>query len=284
MSVINQIPSVSYSGNGTLTTYEFPYPILAKENLAVSLYNTATNQISYLYLGTDYTVSVEDNEYPAQEGSITLTTPVPVGTNLTILRNVPYEQLSVYPENTLLNPKQIEADFDNLEMQIQQLYEVSSRSLIMPEGTSINSDEYLNELWQNFNDTKTYRDETKDYHDNVVTIYNSFNSTVDEAVSTVTTTRDEAVSTVTTTRDEAVSTVTTTRDQAVSTVTTTRDQAVEEISEMSDEVKSWAQNVGLWQLDSLTGDLMPTESSIYTDDPNWEFDDYGDLMPKGVSV
>ena len=284
MSVTNQSPSISYAGNGTKTTYEFPYPILAEENLVVSLYDTSTNLIEELSLGTDYTVTVDDNEYPAQNGSITLTNAVPTGANLTILRSVPYEQLSVYPDNTLLNPNQIESDLDNLEMQIQQVNELAGRALIMPEGTSVDSDEYLNELWQNFNDTKTYRDETKTYHDNTVNIANTFTTTVSDAIDYVNETRDEAVSTVTTTRDEAVSTVTTTRDEAVSTVTTTRDEAVADIIDYRDEIESWAQNVGLWQLDSQTGDIMPTDSSIYTDDPNWEFDTNGDLMPKGVSA
>lgn len=152
MSIIEQIPSVTYKGNGTQTQFEFPFPILAEENLSVSIFNTIDKTTTELELGTDYDVVVENNEYPAENGYIIyMYKPtgegLPVGLNLTIDRAVPYEQQSVYPPNTLLNPEQIENDLDNLEMQIQQLNLKDGRLITIPPGYDGSTEDYLEEFW-----------------------------------------------------------------------------------------------------------------------------------------
>lgn len=152
MSIIEQIPSVTYKGNGTQTRFDFPFPILAEENLSVSIFNTLTKVTTPLELGTDYDVVVENNEYPAENGYIIyMYKPtgegLPEGCNLTIDRTVPYEQPSVYPPNTLLNPEQIEDDLDNLEMQIQQLNLKDGRLITIPPGYEGTTDDYLEEFW-----------------------------------------------------------------------------------------------------------------------------------------
>lgn len=152
MSIIEQIPSVTYKGNGTQTQFEFPFPILAEENLSVSIFNTIDKTTTELELGTDYDVVVENNEYPAENGYIIyMYKPtgegLPAGLNLTIDRAVPYEQQSVYPPNTLLNPEQIEDDLDNLEMQIQQLKLKDGRLITIPPGYEGTTEDYLEEFW-----------------------------------------------------------------------------------------------------------------------------------------
>lgn len=152
MSIIEQIPSVTYKGNGTQTQFEFPFPILAEENLSVSIFNTIDKTTTELELGTDYDVVVKNNEYPAENGYIIyMYKPtgegLPVGLNLTIDRAVPYEQQSVYPPNTLLNPEQIENDLDNLEMQIQQLNLKDGRLITIPPGYDGSTEDYLEEFW-----------------------------------------------------------------------------------------------------------------------------------------
>lgn len=152
MSIIEQIPSVTYKGNGTQTQFEFPFPILAEENLSVSIFNTIDKTTTELELGTDYDVVVENNEYPAENGYIIyMYKPtgegLPAGLNLTIDRAVPYEQQSVYPPNTLLNPAQIEDDLDNLEMQIQQLKLKDGRLITIPPGYEGTTEDYLEEFW-----------------------------------------------------------------------------------------------------------------------------------------
>lgn len=152
MSIIEQIPSVTYKGNGTQTQFEFPFPILAEENLSVSIFNTIDKTTTKLELGTDYDVVVENNEYPAENGYIIyMYKPtgegLPAGLNLTIDRAVPYEQQSVYPPNTLLNPEQIEDDLDNLEMQIQQLKLKDGRLITIPPGYEGTTEDYLEEFW-----------------------------------------------------------------------------------------------------------------------------------------
>lgn len=153
MSVVEQNPRITYTGNGMSTQFDIPFPFTAEEHISVSLLEIASNIVTELELGTDYSVVSTTGEYPAESGYIIYKyspdgAGLPDTYRLTIKRTEPYEQPSVYPENSLLNPKQIEDDFDRTEMQIQQLASDIDGAVRVPDGYEGTSEDYMKDFWE----------------------------------------------------------------------------------------------------------------------------------------
>lgn len=127
MAIEYSAATISYSGNGSTTTFDFDFPARASEHIEVKLLSPDFI-ITTLTEGADYTVLAKEGTFPTDTGG-TVTYPIPSsglpaladGWKITITRIMPYTQPDVYPENSALNPKAIENSLDNLEMQIQQI-------------------------------------------------------------------------------------------------------------------------------------------------------------------
>ena len=100
-------------------------------NLQTDLYVTdsATSPVSVLTLNSDYSVAGGSGA----TGSITTiaggTGNVQSGDTITILRNVPFTQTTSYTSGGVFNPRLLEANLDKLTTAVQELGEISSRSL-----------------------------------------------------------------------------------------------------------------------------------------------------------
>lgn len=117
-------PNVSV-GDGTLATYAFTFPILAKTDLVVLKKNLTTNVETTLVLGTDYTVA---DQYVgvAGGGNLVLSANLTSNEQLTRKRVTARTQLINLGEAGPLPPKTFNTQFDRQTMQIQELdYELS---------------------------------------------------------------------------------------------------------------------------------------------------------------
>lgn len=131
MTVQSQTSRADYVGNGATTSFAVPFYFLLDTDLKVL--RTDNNVATTLVLGADYTVSGAGN--PAG-GSVTTTVAPTASQKLSILRNVPYTQLTRYVPNDPFPASSHEKAIDKLTMQVQQLAESASRALTMPPNTT----------------------------------------------------------------------------------------------------------------------------------------------------
>lgn len=119
-------PNLS-SGNGVATVFPYNFRILAATHLT-AVVNGVT-----LTLGVGYTVDGVGN---VSGGNVTFTTAPANGVSVLRYRDVPYVRTEDYQYNGDLREDVVDADFDNREMQIQQIAETLVRALTVPIGTS----------------------------------------------------------------------------------------------------------------------------------------------------
>lgn len=129
-----------YVGNGTTSVFNFSFQINLTSDLVVI--ETTAGVSTTKVLTTDYTIS--QNQDTSTGGSITrIAGNLPTGTNLALIRIVPYTQLSSFSNNDQFFPDQYEAAIDRLEMQIQQIKTQLAVCLQFPQaevpGTAVNT-------------------------------------------------------------------------------------------------------------------------------------------------
>ena len=144
MTVSSDLNRKDYAGDGvTLTPFSFPYYFFADSDLKVTKVVTATGVETTLVLNTDYTVAgAGDMGTPTTSpgGFISLTPAhgaLPVGTNLTIIREVPALQPLDYIDNDTFPAESHEKGLDRLTMICQQILEKLKRSLLLPVTSTI---------------------------------------------------------------------------------------------------------------------------------------------------
>lgn len=116
-----------YTGDGNTTVFNYTFEIYDQTALTVSIDGAVKT------IGVDYTVSGVNN---SGGGSITMLAAPATGTIVTLLRNQPPSQLSVYTPNEPFPAKRIEHDLDKVVMQVQQLKEQMNRALLLnPQST-----------------------------------------------------------------------------------------------------------------------------------------------------
>jgi hypothetical protein len=121
-------------GTGAQTSWPFTFKVFAASDIAVTIANNLGVETA-LVLGTDYSVSVNANQDTSPGGTVTYPlsgSPLPVGSKLTIIGNLPYDQPLDLPSGGNFSPLALENELDRLTMQIQQLREQVGRSLTVP--------------------------------------------------------------------------------------------------------------------------------------------------------
>jgi hypothetical protein len=131
--------SVTASGNGSTTVFNFPFVGVQASDISVT-YTDANGNVTVL-LPTQYTLFLN----PALPGSVwgiggtvtypLLGSPITTGTTLTITRVVPYQQ-TVSSNQGQLFALAIEQALDLLEMQIQQINFLAGRAIVIPANDS----------------------------------------------------------------------------------------------------------------------------------------------------
>lgn len=118
-----------YSGNGTLDTFDFTFPILAKADLVVWTRVVATGVKAELVLDTDFTIPNADVGIAAGGGTITTTVAVATGTKIYLGRKTTRTQLVNITEGFPFSTAAVMLALDRLTMMIQEHDEQLSRCI-----------------------------------------------------------------------------------------------------------------------------------------------------------
>lgn len=114
-----------YAGNGSQTVFAYTFKVFAASELQVVL-RSAGGIETVQTLTTHYAVSGVGND---GGGNVTMVTAPPSGTTLTIVRNVPFVQLTDLRNQGGFYPEVHERVFDRLTQQTQQLNDSIGRAL-----------------------------------------------------------------------------------------------------------------------------------------------------------
>lgn len=129
MTVQTLTSRADYTGNGSTTAFTVPFYFLDNTHIQVIRTQISTGVATTLALTTDYTVTGAG--VPAG-GTVTALVAPTIDQRLSILRNVPFTQLIHYVPNDPFPAATHEMALDQLTMEVQQLAEISDRSLTLP--------------------------------------------------------------------------------------------------------------------------------------------------------
>lgn len=133
MTVNTTTSRADYTGNGVTTAFTVPFYFLDNTHLTVLRTVIATGVSTTLVLGTDYTVTGAG--VPAG-GTVTCTVAPTAAQKISILRNVPFTQLTDYVPNDPFPAESHERALDQLTMLAQQVTENVSRAITLPAATT----------------------------------------------------------------------------------------------------------------------------------------------------
>lgn len=112
----------TFQGDGVTNAFAITFPYQLSTDLVVQTTVVATGVITTLTLGTDYNVMPASNS-PAATGTVTLLLgALPVGTDITLSRNVPQTQLTTWVPNDPNPSTAVMNAVDKLTMEVQQFY------------------------------------------------------------------------------------------------------------------------------------------------------------------
>lgn len=133
MTVSTTTSRADYTGNGVTTAFTVPFYFLDNSHLLVLRTVIATGVSTTLALGTDYSVT---GAGVGAGGTLTCTVAPTSAQKISILRNVPLTQLIHYVPNDPFPAATHEQGLDQLTMEMQQLSEGLSRSIVLPPATT----------------------------------------------------------------------------------------------------------------------------------------------------
>ena len=128
MTVQNSTYRADYIGNGSTTSFTVPFYFLDVSHLVVLITDLSGNATA-MTLNSDYTVT---GAGVSTGGTVLMTVAPASGYGVSVLRQVPFTQLSHFVANDPLPATTLEQTFDQITMQTQQLKEQSSRSIVLP--------------------------------------------------------------------------------------------------------------------------------------------------------
>ncbi|PXX37652.1 MULTISPECIES: glycosyl hydrolase family 28-related protein [Burkholderia] len=131
MTVSSSTSRADYNGNGATTLFPVPFYFLDPTHIKVQRtdFSTTPPTTALLVLNSDYTVSGAGVQ---QGGSIITAIAPTAGQRITILRNVPFTQLTHYVPNDPFPAATHEQALDQLTMEVQQINEVATHALSFP--------------------------------------------------------------------------------------------------------------------------------------------------------
>jgi hypothetical protein len=140
------IPSTSRKagpllGTGAQTAWPFTFKVFAASDIAVTIADSLGIETA-LVLDTDYSVTLNANQETSPGGTVTYPisgTPLAVGSKLSIIGDLDYDQPLDLPSGGNFSPLALENQLDRMTMQLQQLEERLSRALLVPITSSASS-------------------------------------------------------------------------------------------------------------------------------------------------
>lgn len=132
MTIANTVRKAGpFTCNGATTVFPFTFKVFATNEVVVSL-TDSTGVTTTLALTSGYTVSLNVNQDVSPGGTITTNLIYATGYLLTLTSSVASTQQVVLTNTGGFYPDVLNAEFDRLTILIQQLAEVSSRTLVFP--------------------------------------------------------------------------------------------------------------------------------------------------------
>jgi hypothetical protein len=128
MTVQTTTLRADYTGNGSTTAFTVPFYFLDNTHIVVYRTQISTGAVSTLALTSDYTVI---GAGVGTGGTITCVVAPTSDQKISILRNVPFTQLTHYVDNDPFPAASHEKALDQLTMEAQQLQEAISRALTL---------------------------------------------------------------------------------------------------------------------------------------------------------
>ena len=126
-----------FIGNGVTTVFPFAFKLFNKADIEVTRIDADDEQTT-LVLDSDYSVLLNVDQDAMPGGSIThpiVGVPLAVSETLSIVGNLPYDQVTDLPTGGAYRAQVVENTFDRVVMQIQQLAEVLDRTIVVSPGT-----------------------------------------------------------------------------------------------------------------------------------------------------
>lgn len=147
MGVSTTTNRVLYNGDGSTTSFSFPYYFFHQSDLLVFLYNTVTNAISTMVLNTDYSISGTANYqgiYPSGANVVFNTAPTNSPQEVVVIvRAGTLEQLFSLSENGPIPSATLVQQLDYLTLLVQRLQDQINLVPIVPDGVGVS---WSNEL------------------------------------------------------------------------------------------------------------------------------------------
>jgi hypothetical protein len=129
MAISNNYVPVKQLGNGATVNYGAAWPIFAAAYIRVYLESVATGVQVLQVLGTDYTLTFDDN------GFVVTFLVAPTAANYIVIgRSIELDQTNPYKTSKGFDGSKIEGSYDKLTGMVQDLDNARQRSLVFPLG------------------------------------------------------------------------------------------------------------------------------------------------------
>ena len=124
-----------FAGNGSTTTFPFPFKVFEKEDLEVIILAVGATSEQVLVLDSDYSATLNANQDSSPGGSISLIAgPLASGATLTITTDIPELQETDLTNGGGFYPEVITGSLDYLTILIQQLEVAVDASIKFPQS------------------------------------------------------------------------------------------------------------------------------------------------------
>ncbi len=132
-SLVNRVP---YNGDGSTTTFSFPYYFFAQTDINVYRYDTILGGVTTPLLNTDFTISGTQNSqglYP--NGANIIFSVAPLNTDIVVIVRVPPEKQNyALLQNGNISSTALVQQLDYLTLLVQRLEDQISRCPVLPDG------------------------------------------------------------------------------------------------------------------------------------------------------
>lgn len=144
-----------YVGEGQ-STFTFGFMIFKETDVYVGTAFSNDEASTILEYGTDYKVTMNEDQDATPGGSITLTTPLLAGQVVVVGSNIAYTQELQLTNYTRFPPEQINVALDRIVIQIQQIVEKTGRTLSVPPTSNETPEQMIERLLSAQSDAKQF--------------------------------------------------------------------------------------------------------------------------------
>ena len=136
MGVSTTTNRVTYNGNGSTTSFSFPYYFFKQADLAVYLFDTVAGGITSQVLGTNYTITGTQNAQGLYQsgGNVVFGTAPPSTSNVVITRSPSFVQNYSLLQNGNINSAALVQQFDYLTLMCQRLQDQINSCVALQDG------------------------------------------------------------------------------------------------------------------------------------------------------